>query len=250
MLTNREEYIKKTFFSDISNEDADELVNKISEVGSSIGFIGDNINQNNELAEKRKHKYDVWISKEVKKSSEIINRLTDIRLIVDWASETKSDIFQHDFNQAYQLQAEWHEDMRRRYLIENMNTSNVEEDRVVFRFSDKEHFLYLLTAGDLKLEGNIMGHCVGGKNYKSKVKNKQSLILSIRDKDNTPHVTIEVDVNSRKLIQKFGKSNKPPVSKYNEMLFEYTLFASDFNNLRNKEVLKFLNINFITKSQS
>jgi len=248
MLTKREEYIKKTFFSELPEEEAEKLVKKISEVGNSIGFIGDNVNQDNELAEKRKHKYDVWISKEVKKSHEIIDRLTDIRLIVDWASETKADIFQCDFNKAYQMQAEWHDEMRRKYRIEKMDIPTIVEDRVIFRFSDQEHFLYLLTANDLKLEGNIMGHCVGGKGYKSKVKNKQSLIVSIRDKHNMPHVTIEFDVNSRKLIQKFGKGNKSPVAKYNEMLFEYTLFASDYKNLRNKEVLKFLNINFITKT--
>jgi muramidase (phage lysozyme) len=248
MLTNREEYIKKTFFSDLSEGEAEELVKKISEVGNSIGFIGGNANQDNELAEKRKHKYDVWISKEVKKSRDIINRLTDIRLIVDWASETNADIFKSDFDSAYQLQAEWHDDMRRKYRIENMDIPSIEEDRVIFRFSDQEHFLYLLTPKDLKLEGAVMGHCVGGKNYKSKIKNKQSLIFSVRDKSNMPHVTMEIDVNSRSLIQSFGKGNKPPVEKYNNMLFEYALFASDYKNLRNKEVLKFLNLNFITKT--
>ena len=139
--------------------------------------------------------------------------------------------------------------MRRKYLIENMDIPNIENKRVVFRFSDKEHFLYLLTAKDLTHEGAIMGHCVGGKGYKSRVRNKQSLIFSIRDKNNLPHVTIEIDVGTRKLRQKFGKSNKPPVGKYNDMIFEYALFASDYKNLRNKEVLKFLNINFITKNE-
>jgi len=248
MLTKREEYIKSTFFSDIEEGEADDLVQKISSIGSSIGYIGGNVNQNEELADKRKHKYDVWISKEIKKSRNIIDRLTDLRLIVDWASETRADIFQYNFDKAYQSQAEWHDEMKRKYHIENMSIPSIEENRVIFRFSDKEHFLYLLTAKDLTHEGAIMGHCVGGKNYKSKIKNKQSLILSVRDKDNMPHVTIEIDVNSRNLIQKFGKGNKAPVEKYNHMIFEYALFASDYKNLRNKEVLKFLNINFITKT--
>ena len=51
MLTNREEYIKKTFFSNLEEEKADEIVKKISEVGDSIGFIGGNVNQNDEKAE-------------------------------------------------------------------------------------------------------------------------------------------------------------------------------------------------------
>lgn len=248
MLTKREEYIKSTFFDDIEESEAVELVHKISSIGNSIGYIGGNVNQNEELSNKRRHKYDVWISKEVKESRNIIDRLTDLRLIVDWASETRADIFQFNFERAYKAQAEWHDEMKRKYHIENMNIPSIEDERVVFRFSDKEHFLYLLTPKDLLHEGAVMGHCVGGKVYKSKIKNKQSLILSIRDKNNMPHVTIEIDVKSRNLIQKFGKGNKPPIEKYNNMIFEYALFASDYKNLRSKEVLKFLNINFITKT--
>lgn len=248
MLTNREEYIKKTFFSELISEEADELVRKISDIGNSIGFIGGNVNQNDDKAEKRKHKYDVWISREVKKNLDVIDKVMELRLIVDWAYETSADIFQFDFASAYQSQFDWHEDMRKKYQVEKMNIPNIEEDRVIFRFSDKEHFLYLLTENDLKHEGSIMGHCVGGKNYKSKVKNKQSLIFSIRDKNNMPHVTIEVDVKSRTTIQKFGKSNQQPAEKYMRMYLEYTLYASDFKGIHNKDVLKFLNINFITNN--
>ncbi len=244
MLTNRELYIKNTFFSDMKTEEADVLVKKISSIGESIGFIGDNVSQDSKKAEKRKHKYDVWISREVKKDLGIADNIVGIRLIVDWASETNADIFKYNFNSALEAQGEWHDEMRRKYLIENMNIPEIDEDRIIFRFSDKEHFLYLLKSSDLSHEGTIMGHCVGGKNYKSKVKNKQSLILSIRDKENMPHVTIEVDVKSRSIIQKYGKGNKSPVDKYMEMYCEYALYASDFKNIRNKEVLKFLNLEF------
>ncbi len=247
ILTSREEYIKKTFFYNIDDSEADILVKKISDIGDSIGFIGGNISLNSNKSEKRKHKYDVWISKETKKSLDIINRISDLRLIIDWASETNSNIFNFNFNQAYMAQSEWHHEMRIKHQIEKINIPNIDENRVIFRFSDKEHFLYLLTPEDLKYEGAVMGHCVGGQNYKSKIKNKFSLVLSIRDKNNLPHVTAEIDVKSRSLVQKYGKGNKNPIDKYNKMLFEYVLFASDYKNLENKEVLKFLNINFITK---
>jgi len=247
-MTSREEYIKNTFFNDLPSKEANELVKKISSIGNEIGFIGGNMSQNSDLSEKRKHKYDVWISKEVKKSNDIIDRVMDIRLIVDWASETNADIFKYNFKKAYEAQKEWHDEMMRKFQIEKMEIPEIESDRVIFRFSDKEHFLYLLKETDLKHEGAVMGHCVGGKNYKSKIKNRQSLILSIRDKDNMPHVTIEVDVSSRSTTQQFGKGNKPPIKKYNDMLMEYALFASNYKNLKNKEVLKFLNINFITKT--
>jgi len=244
MLTNREEYIKKTFFNDLSDDDAYELVKKISKIGDSIGFIGTNLNQDQSKVEKRKHKYDVWISKEVKKNNDILNKLLEIRLIVDWAVDNNIDIFNYDFESAFIAQQQWHDEMMRKHHIEKLNIPNVDNDRVVFRFSDNEHFLYLLTPDDLKFEGSIMGHCVGGSNYKSKIKNKQSIILSIRDKNNMPHVTIEVDVKSRTVIQKYGKGNKPPVSKYLMMYSEYALFATNFKDLNNLEIIKFLNLDF------
>lgn len=244
MLTSREEYIKKNFFSDLPDQEGIELVKKISALGDSIGFIGQDVNMDQEKSEKRKHKYDVWISKEVKKNIDILNKSLEIRLIVDWASDTNADIFQYDFQGAFSAQTDWHEEMKIKYQIERMDIPNIDPNRVIFRFSDKDHFMYLLTADDLTHEGAVMGHCVGGKNYKSKIKNKQSLILSIRDKNNMPHVTIEVDVASRNTVQKYGKGNKPPISKYLRMYSEYALFATDFKGLENKDVLKFLNLDF------
>jgi len=248
MLTNREEYIKNSFFSNMPDDEATELVKNISEIGNSIGFIGDNINKNQKKSDKRRHKYDVWISKEVKRNPDVINKIIEIRLIVDWAFETNANIFKYNFEQAFEAQEIWHEEMRIKYQIEMMNIPEIDEDRVIFRFSDKEHFMYLLKASDLTYEGNMMGNCVGGKNYKSKIKNKQSIILSIRDKNNISHVTIEIDVKTRTVNQKFGKSNKPPVDKYMDMIKESIFFISDYKDLKNKEVLKFLNINLITKN--
>lgn len=248
MLSNREEFIKKTFFSELPEIESIEIVKKISAIGDSIGFIGNNINQDQAKSDKRKHKYDVWISKEVRKNKDVLNKNLEIRLIVDWAFETNADIFQYSFSEAFNAQQDWHEEMRRKYQIEKMNIPNIDENRVIFRFSDKEHFLYLLTPEDLNHEGAIMGHCVGGKNYKSKIKNQQSLIFSIRDKNNMPHVTIEVDIHSRNTVQKYGKGNKPPIKKYLKMYSEYGLYATGFKDLQNKEVLKFLNLNFITKN--
>jgi len=248
MLTNREEYIKSTFFSGLPSSEADEIVKKISDIGNSIGFIGGNVSQDQSKSSKRKHKYDVWIAKEVKKDVNIVDSVIELRLIVDWASETNADIFKLDFEQAFQSQADWHEEMRRKYQIENLDIPELDEDRIIFRFSDRGHFLYLLKPEDLRHEGSVMGHCVGGNSYKNKVKNEQSLIFSIRDKDNMPHVTIEVDVESRKVRQKYGKSNKAPVQKYLDMYGEYALFATDFKGIRNKEVLKFLNLSFITNN--
>jgi len=252
MLTKREEYIK-TFFIPLqkkagieymSDFEAEKIVKRISNIGKNLGFIGQNLNQNSEKTEKRKHKYDVWIAKEAKKDLNILDMSLDLRLIIDWAVETKADLFAYDFNEANEEQSKWHQQMLKQYEIENLEIPDIDLNRVVFRFSDKKHFLYLLSPTDLKYEGQSMGHCVGGQNYKTKVKNKVVLILSLRDQKNEPHITIEIDVSNSQVIQQQGKGNREPVLKYKKMLKEFVLFASNFKGLENPEVLKFLNMHF------
>ena len=253
MLTKREEYIK-TFFIPLQKKDgitymsdseAEVIVKKISNIGQNIGFIGQNTSQDSDKTEKRKHKYDVWIAKEAKKDLNILDRTIDLRLIIDWATDTKADLFAYNFQEANVEQSSWHQQMLNQYEIEDIKIPEVDHDRIVFRFGDKKHFLYCLSANDLKYEGKAMGHCVGGQNYRAKVKNKLSLILSLRDQKNESHVTIVIDVKSSQVVQQYGKGNKEPVLKYKKMLKEFALYASNFKGIENPETLKFLNMHFL-----
>lgn len=249
MLTKREEYIKGFFLNGkkdiVSDIEAGEIALKISKLGEKIGFVGVNISSNKEKNEKRKHKYDVWIAKEVKKDLAILEKTIDIRLIIDWAIETKADLFAYDFNSAFKEQESWHLKMMMVYHVEKMNIPSIDEKRIVFRFSDKKHFLYLLSENDLSYEGKMMGHCVSGTNYKSRVKNKSSLILSLRDMKNEPHLTLEIDVQKSYLIQQQGKANSEIKDKYLLLMKEFILFASNYKGLENSETLKFLNLHMI-----
>lgn len=252
MLSKRELFIKSIFIPNqkkigveyMNENEAEDIVKKISQVGENLGYIGTNLSKDDLKNNQRKHKYDVWIAKEAKKNISILDRIVDLRLIIDWAMETKVDLFAYSFQEAFEFQANWHLEMISKYEIEKINIPNIDEDRVIFRFSDKKHFLYLLTAEELKYEGKIMGHCVGGSNYKQKIKNGLSLILSIRDGKNEPHVTIEIDVSYRTVIQQQGKSNQEPTKKYKNFIKEFLFFSTDFSGLENKDVIKFLNINF------
>jgi len=252
MLSNRELFIKNIFIPNkkkdgveyMSEDEVEDIIRKISQVGESLGYVGTNLSKDDLKNNQRKHKYDVWIAKESKKNISILDRIVDLRLIVDWAIETKIDLFSFTFQEAFECQAVWHLEMISRYEIEKINIPNIDEDRIVFRFSDKKHFLYLLNAEELKYEGKVMGHCVGGNNYKQKIKNGLSIILSIRDGKNNPHVTIEIDVPSRMVIQQQGRANQEPIKKYKNFIKEFLLFSTDFGNLDKKEIIKFLNINF------
>lgn len=253
MLTKREEYIKSFFIpiqkkegvKYVSEYEAEEIVKRISSIGNNIGFIGHNTTQDSYKSEKRKHKYDVWIAKEVKKDISLLERIIDLRFIIDWAIDTKADLFAYDFKEASIEQANWHINMLSQYEIEDIKIPEISQDRVVFRFSDKRHFLYLLSSDELTYEGKSMGHCVGGKIYKAKIKNKQSLILSLRDQHNEPHVTIEIDAQSSQVIQQYEKGNKEPILKYQKMLKEFVLYASNFKDIESPETLKFLNMHFL-----
>jgi len=245
MLTKREEYIK-TFFSNYEDNESTKIVKKISEIGNTIGFIGVNVNQNENKSEKRKHKYDVWIAKETKKDINILDMSFDLRLIIDWAVSTKADLFSYNFEDANMAQATWHQEMMNKYDIEELNIPDVDLERVIFRFSDKNHFMYLLNPNDLKYEGKSMGHCVGSNSsYATRIKNGLSLIVSIRDSKNLPHVTMELDVKSSQVVQQYGKGNARPALKYKKLIKEFVLFATNFKDIENPETLKFLNTQFL-----
>ena len=85
-----------------------------------------------------------------------------------------------------------------------------------------EQWVKLTTGQCVKYEGTLMGHCVGG--YEREVEAGDVWIFSFRDKDNQPHITIEVapPVGSEIEIQQIkGKENKPPVAKYHDKVIDF-----------------------------
>jgi hypothetical protein len=66
----------------------------------------------------------------------------------------------------------------------------------------------LLTPESKDVEGQFMGHCVGGPGYENKD------IYSLWDNKNRSHVTIEADDNKKTIQQIKGKGNKEPVDRY------------------------------------
>lgn len=258
MQSKREEYIRKIFLPECkksgvnypSEEEVNDIVNKIYQIGETIGYIGAELSHNEDKNAKRKHKYDVWIAKEVKKNIQILDRVQDIRLIIDWASQTKANLFSYSFDSAVIAQNEWHKSLLTTLNIDKLLIPELDEKRIVFRFSDNKHFLYILSEDDLKSEGEIMGHCVGGTSYKQRVKNKLSLILSLRDNKNEPHVTIEIDTRSKMIVQQYGKGNSDVALKYKKLIKEFFLYSTNFKEQQDKEILDFLNLHFFSEKQT
>jgi hypothetical protein len=63
-------------------------------------------------------------------------------------------------------------------------------------------------------EGQMMGHCVGRMNYHQMVLRAKTDIVSLRDQQNEPHVTIEIGEQGTVVHQIKGKANGPVLPKY------------------------------------
>jgi len=73
----------------------------------------------------------------------------------------------------------------------------------------------LLTPLSKDVEGDFMGHCVGGAGYENKD------VYSLWDSKNRSHVTIEADDNNKTIRQIKGKGNKEPVEKYQSACIDF-----------------------------
>ena len=154
-----------------------------------------------------------------------------------WANEHNKPLpdymnKQFDFAQLEQ----WVYDMDKQHREEN--GGGWVDSTVVHTFDDGWH-IDKVGPKDLALEGELMGHCVGG--YCDTVSNGNSTIFSLRDPKGHPHVTIEVegDVNPMasgpkaegdrtiyddkefKVVQEQGKSNGNIKPEYKAMVDEW-----------------------------
>ena len=186
-------------------------------------------------------KYNVWLAKESKKNLETLN-LENIRYILDWAQIEKPDILSLNFDEAWSKSKEWHENLKQNF--KNISKQSLVESRVVYKCSDGEHFFLKLKPEDLALEGELMGNCVGGFTYINRLKRKEIIILSLRDRNNIPHVTIEICNKTGREIQTRGKCNESPKKKYINLIAEFALYAinPDPEKKLDQELLKLLMI--------
>jgi len=196
---------------------------KISEIDANRIF---------DICKKSNHeKYIVWLAKEFKKNNQVIENSEILIQIFDWVSRKKINILNYSFEDALENSKIWHEENFSIKKTEN-EISEDEDPTIIYRCKDKKHFFKLLTPFDLKDEGDMMGNCIGG--YGEKVKNGKSIIISLRDDKNMPHVDIEIDARTGESLQVRGKKNEDPVGKYKSLIVEYVIHImkeeSDIDN--------------------
>ena len=223
-LTKREKQIINTMNLDL------ETTKSITEIGRLCGT----------------NKYDVWIGREISKNISLLNQQHNFQFIIDWAKKEKPDIFSLNFEEAMNASKEWHDNFKttgKHRIFEE----DKDEERVVYVSKNKKFFFMLLNPDELEIEGDIMKNCVSS--YKSKLIKGQSLILSMRDNKNQPHVTIEVDVRTSSVTQVRGKANTPPSKEYMKIIAEFALYVSGYEDYSNKEIIDFLSKNNVTSYQ-
>jgi hypothetical protein len=87
--------------------------------------------------------------------------------------------------------------------------------------ADNMKWVDVRTPDALSLEGNIMGHCVGGSSYCNAVAKETTKIVSLRDKKGIPHVTIEIqkdrDGKFSRIAQIKGTGNNSPEKYFTQV---------------------------------
>lgn len=172
-------------------------------------------------------KYAVWIGKEAKKNSAILDYHM-LREVIDWAQSTKPNILELTYDQAVEKSKSFHESLRNKKVSKKTAISElVDKKRIIYRCSDNKHFFYSLTPKDLKREGELMGHCVGTNElYGKKIRTGTIKIISLRDDKNLPHVTCEINMLNGESTQISGKGNDMPIPKYLDFITEFGTWAA------------------------
>jgi hypothetical protein len=116
---------------------------------------------------------------------------------------------------------EWHRKMEAaRQNPEKFSSKELFQGTTPVLDMNKYKWVDVKTPDALSLEGNIMGHCVGGSNYCNAVSKETTKIVSLRDTKGLPHVTIQLDKTPQgftRVAQIKGTANNSPEKYFNEV---------------------------------
>jgi len=146
---------------------------------------------------------------EIKLSKRFINHVTDIVKYLEKLDPYKlSKIFKLSF-----------EIVEKKFMIENDVWDNPEELKEIKRYDRGIRWVNVLGKKALEREGKLLDHCVGG--YFSKVRDGESVIYSLRNGENIPECTIEINPNEHCLYQIKGYKDGPIKKEYNEYVVDF-----------------------------
>jgi len=158
----------------------------------------------------------------------LVSKIGEIR---DWVRNTNVDIASFSPDQAIKMSDEWHKAVAGEG--EGVTYEPTNPDNIVYGPEWKNPKFNgwtvqkITSENDLLAEGHKMNHCV--KSYYKDVISGLSIIYSLRDPSNNPHVTIEVqgekayrdDPELGGVVDMRGNSNQKPKEEYRPMIKEW-----------------------------
>ncbi|MBY3433270.1 hypothetical protein HFN89_03710 [Rhizobium laguerreae] len=97
------------------------------------------------------------------------------------------------------------------------------EEQLFMDFGDGWRLVQLKTPSALDRESGYMQHCVGDGAYDAMLNDPGMGLLSLRDHRNEPHVTVEINLETNRLVQVWGKANTIPKQEYSEVMRPFFL---------------------------
>lgn len=145
-----------------------------------------------------------------------------------------TDIKKYNIDNAVETALEWHRRLPEASDKEVTVYTATKPENIVYAPEswDGWNIQRVVEPQDLKVEGNLMHHCVGG--YVDEVAAGTSLIYSLRDPYNKPKVTIELG-RSLSVIQVQGYGDSTPAAKYQKLVDEWLawkdnkLYSDDYD---------------------
>lgn len=173
-----------------------------------IGDLSDHI-----FPKKNRKQYTKWLANVLQSGSRRPSQ-NELMGIVDYLNAVEVNFDVISFDELKELSDNWH---TTEFEIP-ADTGSYSTKDVVYDFGNG-YTMVRVPPSDLEIEGNKMGHCVGG--YCDYVNAGEGEIFSLRDSRNEPHVTIRTysyKGHPTTVDEIKGKENKPPIEKYAKMV--------------------------------
>jgi len=153
--------------------------------------------------------------------------------IIDYIEQNDPDIMSMSYEQVKDDAVAWHAELK---MKADEEAKEYKTHNVVYTLTNGWEIVKL-SGGDCEPEGNNMGHCSGG--YSQQVEEGTTSIYSLRDPQNKPHATIEMNMYETKenkadepggfvkpdkkieIIQIQGKGNDEPIPEYKTMIKDW-----------------------------
>jgi hypothetical protein len=136
----------------------------------------------------------------------------DERYISKLYKKTWQDIYEREV-------PTWDEELYRSDSTIDKNDLVLDEDyTIIHTFDDGYKIIMALSERTCQYEGESMGHCAKNEHYKCKPKS----IMSLWDRGNNPHTTMELNPpGSNQISQVKGKQNARPIEKYRQYIIKF-----------------------------